>query len=201
MSVQTREKPSWLRTATELESGAWKSLYAWLTRRPRVPVDATAFPYVSALSAVLWVFILLSAVEIPIFDLLLHPWPWVRFPVLVLGIWGLTFMIGFAVSMIVNPHAVGPDGIRIRHSANIDVHVPWSGIRTVTTRQHSLESSKAVQVHGDVLSICIISETNVEVRLERPLTIPLPSGDVVATTIRFRADDPVALVRAAHEHL
>lgn len=201
MTTQARAKPSWLRTAANLESGVWKSIYAWLTRRPRVPADAAPFPYVSALSSVLWVFILLSAVEVPLFDLILHRWPWVRFPVLVLGIWGLTFMIGFALSMIVNPHAVGPAGLRIRHSATIDIDVPWSEMRTIATRPRNVEKSKAVQVHDDVLSICIMSETNIDVELARPMTIPLPSGECTVTRIRFRADDPTALVRAAHEHL
>lgn len=184
-----------------MESGVWKSIFSWLTRKPRVPRGATAFPYVSALSTVLWVFILLSAVEVPIFDLILQPWPWVRFPVLVLSIWGLTFMIGFALGMVVHPHAVGPDGLRIRHGANIDIDVPWSEIRAVAIRQRSLEKSKAVQLHDGTLSICVISETNVDVELARPLTIPLPSGESIVTSIRFRADDPAALVRAARAHI
>jgi hypothetical protein len=150
---------------------------------------------------VLLVFILLSAVEIPIFDLILHPWPWVGFPVLILGFWGLTFMIGFALSMVVHPHAVGPDGLRIRHGASVDMHVPWSQIRDITISQRSLEKSKAVQIHDDTLSVCIISETNIDVKLDQPLAVSLPAGEAVVTSIRFRTDDPAALVRAAREHL
>lgn len=201
MTAPTREQPSWLRTATAMESGVWKSIYAWITRKPRVPDGATAFPYVSAVSTVLCVFIVLSAVELPIFDLILQPWPWIRFLVLLLSVWGLTFMIGFGLNMVVNPHAIGPDGLRIRHGATTDIPVPWSEVRTVTMRQRSLEKSKAVQVHDGALSICIISETNVDIELEGPLTVPLLSGEVSVTSIRLRADDPAAFVRVAREHL
>jgi hypothetical protein len=201
MSVQAPEKKSWVRVATEMEAGVWKSIHAWVTRKPRVPEGATAFPYVSAVSTVLWVFIILSAVEIPIFDLIFHPWPWLRFPILALGIWGLTFMIGFGLSMVVNPHAVGPDGIRIRNGASLDILVPWSAVRGVTMQQRGLEKSKTVQVHEGVVSIAVVSETNVDVEFEHPLTVALPSGDVEATAIRFRADDAAALVRAAREYL
>lgn len=201
MITQVRERPSWLRTATEMEAAGWRSTFAWLARSPRVPVGATAFPYVAAQSAVLWVFIGLSAVEIPIFDLMLRAWPWARFPVLVLGIWSLTFMIGYALSMVVNPHAVGPEGLRIRHSTTIDIAVPWLEIRSITGRQRGLEQSKAVQVKDDVLHVSIMSETNVDIELAGPLTLSLPSGDVTVSRIRFRADDPAALVSAVREHL
>lgn len=51
------------------------------------------------------------------------------------GIWGLTFMIGLLLSMLVNPHAVGDDGIRVRHDSRIDIALPWEHVRAVTLDQ------------------------------------------------------------------
>ena len=193
--------PPWLRTAMEFEASVWTSIAAWILRKPRVPPGATAHPYLGAVSTVLWVFIVLSAVEIPIFDLLLQPWPWVRIPVLLLGIWGLTFMIGFLLSMLVNPHAVGDEGIRVRHGARIDIAIPWENVRAVTLDQRGYEKSTAVQVDGTVLSICLISETNVRIELDGPLTVDLPAGPTVVTEIRCRVDDAGAFVRDARAAL
>ena len=60
------------------------------------PRGASGFAYHSPVLTILMIFIVLSAIEIPIIDLIVHPWPWVRIPLLILGIWGVTWMIGLA---------------------------------------------------------------------------------------------------------
>ena len=51
---------------------------------------ARGFSYHRPVLMVLWIFIGLSAFEIPIIDLIVHRWPPVRIAMLVLGIWGVT---------------------------------------------------------------------------------------------------------------
>jgi hypothetical protein len=58
-------------------------------------------------------FIGLSAVEIPISHLM-PPWPSVRVVLLVVGGYGLFWMIGLLATIYTPPHLIRPSGRRIR---------------------------------------------------------------------------------------
>jgi hypothetical protein len=88
------------------EAGIWRSLYRWVTRRPRSDDrDAALFGYASQITPILIAFIVLSALEIPILPLLL-PWPAVRYSLLALGVLGLLWMLGLLAAVRVHPHVV-----------------------------------------------------------------------------------------------
>lgn len=72
--------------ALRIELRIYESLWRAIVRRPVVPSGARGFRYHSPVLTVFIVFIALSAVEIPILDLLLHRWFPVRIIVLVIGI-------------------------------------------------------------------------------------------------------------------
>jgi hypothetical protein len=60
------------RQAALYEAGIWRSLYRWLTRRPRsTDRNAALFGYTSQATPIPVAFIALSALEIPILSLLL----------------------------------------------------------------------------------------------------------------------------------
>jgi hypothetical protein len=184
----------------------WRSLFTWLGRKP-LPLSNgdEPFPYIGVVKPILGVFIALSIVEIPIFDLIVRkvvPWDPARWIVLVLSIWGLLWMAGFAAALKIHPHVVGDAGIRIRLAAGLDFTVPWDDVDTVTKRYRSMPSSKSVQVEDDgdrrVLHIVMAGQTSVDVRLRRPLTFHLPKGETdPVDEVRLYADDPDAFVRKA----
>ena len=75
------------------------------------------------------------SVEVVVVDLIVHRWlPAARLPLLVLGLWGVTFMVGLLFGMLVRPHAVGPDGLRIRSGSEVDLPLRWDEIAAVTRR-------------------------------------------------------------------
>ncbi|HWL99348.1 MAG TPA: hypothetical protein VNP20_18545 [Nocardioidaceae bacterium] len=186
------------------ELSLYRSLYRWATRRPDVPNDAGAFAYVGAVSVLLWAFIIVSAVETVVFHLIL-PWEVVRLVVDILSIWGLLWMLGFAASMHVYPHLVDGTGVRVRNSTGTDLTVPWDAIASVSVRERSRDRSKTVQVDhdekGDILHVVMSSRSNVDLRLRRPLVVPLAKGDETVTEVRFFADDARALVNRVRAHL
>jgi hypothetical protein len=111
-----------------MEIGVWLSLYRFIFRRPLVPAGAKAFTYHRPIMSIMIVFVVLSAIEIPIVDLIVHQWLFVRIPFLILGIWGLTFMVGFLLGYLTRPHAVGPEGIRVRSGADVEIALSWDDI-------------------------------------------------------------------------
>ena len=195
-----------LRRAAATESAMWRSMYLWARRRPLplAPGDEP-FGYIGVIKPVLGIFIGLSIVEVPIFDLIVSnvvPWQPARWIVLVLGVWGLLWMIGYFASLKIHPHVVGDTGIRVRLSAGIDITVPWENIETVSKRYRSMPSGKSVQVEkvGDrrVLHIVVASQTSVDVRLRRPATFALPKGQTEPVDeLRLYADDTDGFLRKA----
>lgn len=194
-----------IRRASAMEAGGWAGLGRLIFARPRVPRGAVAVSYHRPVRAILIVFIVLSAVEIPIIDLIVHPWPFVRIPLLVLGIWGLAFMLGLLASYITRPHAVGPEGIRIRQGSEIDIALSWDDVLSVARRTELRHKGpKYTPGRTDdawVLHLPMQDETNLVVELERPVEITMPQGAVRVDEIRFWGDDPLAFLSATRPHL
>lgn len=191
------------RAAWRAEVGIWKSLYRWLFRRPRVPRGASGFSYHSPVLTILVIFIVLSAVEIPIVDLIVHRWPWVRIPLLALGIWGVTWMIGLLLSYLTRPHAVGPAGIRARLGADVDIDLPWEVVASVEKSRDVTEKAPKVRIesHGRTLALRMQNETNVLVILERPVGTRLGDTRVDLDAVRLWVDDLDGFMTAVRTHI
>lgn len=198
------------RRAVAYEIAMWRSLGRWLLRRPpALPPGSEGFSYVGVVKPILGVFIGLSAIEIPILDLILRhtvPWPPARQIAVGLGVWGLLWMIGLFASLRIHPHVVDEAGLRVRNGVSVDFMLPWTAVARVDARYRSLPSSRAVQLEpaddGTVLHISAGSQTSVDVVLREPRSIPLPKGPSGAVTeVRLYADDPDALVARARRQL
>ena len=191
------------RIAWRAEVGVWQSLYRWLFRRPRVPRGASGFTYHSPIQTILVIFIVLSAIEIPIVDLIVHDWPWIRIPLLILGIWGVTWMIGLLLSYLTRPHAVGPDGIRARVGADIDVDLPWEAVATVEKSRDVLEKAPKIreESHGRTLALRMQNETNILVTLERPVRTRVGDDTVEIDAVRLWVDDLDGFMTAVRTHI
>ncbi|NUT37064.1 MAG: hypothetical protein HOV79_28745 [Hamadaea sp.] len=193
------------RRAVRYELGIWRSLARWVLRRPTVPAGAEAFGYARALTPILWTFIILSAIEIPMAHLLL-PWESARIAFLAIGVWGLMWMIGLLISVRIYPHYVDDAGLHLRYGFETHIVIPWDQIETAQVRTRSPERSRTVQFDDSgsrtVFSLVIASQTSVDVILRDTLVPPLPSGvRRAAGEIRFHADDPAALVRRLRAEL
>ena len=136
------------RRAWAMEIHGYQNAFRFLFRRPRVPAGNVGFSYHQPVMPVLIVFIVVSAVEIVVVDLIVHRWwPAGRIPLLVLGIWGVTFMLGLLFGMLVRQHAIGPDGIRVRSGSEVDLPLTWDDIDAVAPRKRTVqEKAPAVTV-------------------------------------------------------
>lgn len=194
----------WVRRGLAFEAGVWRSLALWVARRvrPRATRTTRELGYARTVTPMFWLFIVMSAIEVPVAHVLL-PWRTAQAASLVLGTWGLLWMLGMLAALHVHPHTVGPAGLRVRHGLAVDVTVPWDLVDTVVARRRDHQGSRSVRVEEangtTVLSLPVGSETTVEVRLREPVAVDLAAGGVEVGGIRLHADDPrelVSLVRA-----
>ena len=185
----------------QLESGVWRSLFAWIRRRPIgvEPGDQT-FGYAAAAGPALWTMVVVCSLEIPLVHFLV-PGFTARVVFLVAGAWGLVWMVGFLASWYVHPHLVRADELRIRNTMLTDLPVPRSYIESVRREQRSPTSSKTVQLDEDGrLHVVVAGMTNLEIRLAEPLMVTVPKrGETQVTVVRFYADDPTAMIAALRQ--
>lgn len=196
-----------LAAAARYEGRLWHSLYRWVLGRPAEVVGpgGATFGYAQAVTPLLWVFIGVSMVEIPILHLIL-PWPTARYIALALGAYGLIWMIGLLASLKVHPHVLDGAGLRLRGGISQDFTIPWDAVERVRYRRRSIHSGGQTQVerepHGPVLLLGVGSQTAVDVVLREPRTVPVgkTKGEPVIE-LRFHADDPEGLVRLAEQYV
>jgi hypothetical protein len=135
-----------LRLAVVWEVMVWRSLARWVARRPAgAGPGVQTFGYARSVTPLYWLFILVSAVEVPVAHVLL-PWRWAQVLSLALGVWGLFWMLGMLAAQHVHPHLVDDRGLRLRSGAHVDVALTWSAVRSVTAHRRDLPSARTVQL-------------------------------------------------------
>ncbi|MFB6608702.1 hypothetical protein ACFCVO_00125 [Agromyces sp. NPDC056379] len=198
-----------LQRALLMELSIYTSIGRFVARRPAIAPGAKGFGFHKPVLTILMIFIVLSAVEIPIFDLIVHRWPAVRITLLVLGIWGVTWMFGLLCSYLMRPHTVGPDGIRVRAGLETDIALSWDDIASVARNLRVDEPKQPKIVETDAsrtLMLRITNETNVEIELEGATVVQLPGhgvagGEQAVTGVRIWVDDPIAFMDEVRKHI
>lgn len=188
------------------ELSLYRSLLRWGLRRPAT-TDPDEIPvgYAQLSTPVLILWIFGSAVEVVVVHVLL-PWESLRTVALVLGVWGLVWMIGLLASLRVYPHLMAPSYLRVRQGPRVDLLVPWDAVEAVVSRRRELPSSiRAVQVQevdGQTdLHVAVGGETNVSLVLRRPLTLRTAGGDITADRVSLLVDDPKVFLAQARDQL
>lgn len=201
------------RRALRLELRIYESLWRVVSRRTKLPDRARGFRYHRPVTTILFIFIVLSAVEIPIIDAIVHRWLPIRIAFLALGIWGLTWMIGLYCAYLTRPHSVGPGGVGIREGLELDINIDWADITAILPHKTAVDPSDPDRPKGRltyeegerICAVRIAHETNLELVLTGPTGIRLPGlppkgGAQQVTRIRFWADDPDGLLAAARDY-
>ena len=192
------------RRALRVEVSGYASLLRLLLRRPRVPAGAEGFTSHRPDLPILVVITVVSAVEVVAVDLIVHRWASVRLPLLVLGIWGLVFMLGLLAGMVTRPHAVGPEGIRVRTATEIDFALAWDDIHTITRRRALVQERRPMLTTdadgGVTLHLRVQNETNIEITLHDPVPVGLPNGRAFVSAVHLYTDDPGGFLAAARRY-
>ena len=169
-------------------------LLRWMVRRPAVTPGQERIGYAKAVAPVLCLWIFASAAEIPLVHVLLS-WPEAQKVSLVIGAWGLLWMLGLLASYQVRPHVVDADGLRLRSGPVVDVPVAWADIASVRHDRRDLESTvRSLQMleteDGTELAIVVSGQVNVTVALRGTVVVRTPKGPLHVTAVSFFADEP-----------
>lgn len=179
-----------------LELALYRSLGRWVARRPEVPADATPIGYAQLVGPMLWLWIFGSATEVIVVEVVLREvdasWAQaVRLPLLVVGLWGVLWMLGLMAAYRVRPHLLTQERLRIRNGARAWVDVPLDVVASTHITEHELPGIvRAVHHEDDLLLIGVSSRTNLEVALAAPTVLRTYKGDVTASRVGLWVDEP-----------
>ncbi|TNM50244.1 hypothetical protein FHP29_00485 [Nocardioides albidus] len=188
---------AWEALLTEL--ALYRSLARWIARRPDVPASATPIGYAQLVGPMLWLWIFGSATEAVVVELLLRQTDagWaeaIRLPLLVLGIWGVLWMLGMMAAYRVRPHLLTTERLRIRNSARIFVDVPLDAVASIRTAEHELPGIvRAVHLEDALLLVGVSSRTNLELVFTAPTALRTSKGETTVERVGLWVDDPRAV--------
>ena len=111
-------------------------------------------------------------------------------------------MIGMLATFRVHPHVVNDDGVRIRKGLSVDITIPWTAIDSVSGGIIPKAARRTTYVEDSVLHVGVLSQSNVEIALREPTTVPVPQvGHATVTEVRIYVDDPGAFTKWTREKL
>jgi hypothetical protein len=191
-----RRLPGLLRDALLYELSLYRSLARWLARRPDVPHGAAPIGYSRLVAPMLWLWIFGSSVEVVVVEVVLRhlDQPWAaaaRVPLLVLGVWGVVWMLGMLASYRVRPHLLTDTELRARSGARTWLVLPLDVVGSTRAVEHEVPGViRSLHVEGDLALVGAGSRTNLEMVLTRPTTVSTSKGEATVTRVGIWVDEP-----------
>jgi hypothetical protein len=188
--------PGLLGDALLYELSLYRSLARWLARRPDVPRGATPIGYSRIVAPMLWLWIFGSAIEVAVVEVVLRhlDQPWadaMRVPMLVLGIWGVLWMLGMLASYRVRPHLLTDAELRARSGARAWLVLPLGAVEATRLVEHEVPGViRSLHVDGALALIGAGSRTNLEMVLTAPTTVSTSKGEVTVSRVGIWVDEP-----------
>ncbi|MET1058333.1 MAG: hypothetical protein ABWX84_01965 [Nocardioides sp.] len=191
-----RRLPGLLREALLLELALYRSLGRWVARRPDVPRGATPIGYSRLVVPMLWLWIFGSSVEVVVVEVVLRhvDQAWaaaVRVPLLVLGVWGVLWMLGMLASYRVRPHLLTDTDLRVRSGARTWLDVPLEAVASSRPVEHELPGVlRSLHVDDALALVGAGGRTNLELVLAGPTTVSSSMGELTVGRVGLWVDEP-----------
>ncbi len=187
-----------------LEPQLWACLFLWLFRRRRPDEQSFTYHKQSIVGVFLIAALFSSPVEIVLFELLI-PWAWLRWALLIASLYVLIWLLGYYASLVVLPHRLEAEGIRLRYGAFAAGFVPYAAIAEAARERQAIpKKSRGLLVDpgASAAYFGMDGAANVRLRLNTPLplrgffTITAP-----VATIYLAVDEPERFIRQIRQRL
>jgi hypothetical protein len=122
--------PRWLAKVVILEPRLLSCLIRWAFRRTRLGENDFSYHKRSPMGLVLVMVALVTPVEVLFWELLI-PWAWLRWLLLILGVYAMFWILAFYASLATLPYRLEDDGLRLRYGAFAEGFVSYAEIAGV----------------------------------------------------------------------
>src|SRR5262249_21052687 len=113
-----------------LEPCLWSSLAIWLFRRHAPGPDEFSYRKRSIVAALVTILAVTTPVELLLVELLI-PWAWLRWILLIAGIYALIWTFAYYASLVVLPHRLAETGLELHYGFLASVTVPYADLEQV----------------------------------------------------------------------
>lgn len=172
-----------------------RAIWMLVTRRRDVGTGEHPLRYSSPLVYMLSAIAVVDgAVAIPIHVLL--PPGWFRTLLLILGILGFIWLLGFLASLIVYPHTISNSRLRLRFSVFHNITIPTQTITSVQKFRDDPGSTNSAACIDGKLIMTVASQADIKLELDETLELTSLSdklaGQAVQEIIFYTDDDATA---------
>lgn len=193
------------RTATRLmlkEPQLFACLLRWTFSRVRLTESEFSYHRRSVLRALMPLLVVSAPMELIVVHVLalaFSPWGWLKWALLVLGIYATLWLLGLYASLVTLPHRLEKTGLRLRHGILAQGFVPYKEIDEVvrTARKAPTSGDGLSQAPAeDALYLATDSKTDLTLHLNTPHSVTgfLKESDP-ACLLHLAAEDPERFVR------
>lgn len=188
------------------EIGLVRGVVRLVTRRPVAPDGAATYSSHRALTPMLVALAAVSVVELAIVHVLLGAWPVARLAALVVGLWGLVWVLGFWAAIATRPHALTHDRLLVRSGVVDGLEIALGDVAAARIhradgsgrRSGSVESDGA---DGGRIAYPVAGQLGVLVELRSPRVRGGHDDGPPIASVHLHADDPAALVRGIEQRI
>ncbi|MBE1499436.1 hypothetical protein H4696_006536 [Amycolatopsis lexingtonensis] len=184
------------RRAVRHEAVLFSSIWLLLRGRKDVPDGGVALPYAGPQRPMIVVFLVVSLVETGAF-LLVDFGPVGDALLLLAEVYTAAWLLGTLAAGTTRPHVVSADELRVRAFAQFDLRLPRADVESFTRRTENHASARTLVWGAEELVMPQNMETNVVVRLHRPVAATRPLGGTEKIRVlKLFVEDPAFAVRA-----
>ena len=176
-------------------------LLRWTFRRVRFAEDEFSYHKRSSLRALMPLLVVSAPVELVVVHVLalaFSPWGWLKWALLVLGIYAILWLLGLYASLVVLPYRLEETGLRLRHGILAEGFIPYEDIDEVirTARKASIFGNGSPAPEENALYLDTEGKSDLALRLKTPHSVMgfLKESDP-ACLLHLTADDPEQFVR------
>ena len=196
--------PGRLARLVALELRLWVCLGRWLFRRYRPDEREFSYRKRSIVASLVVLLILTAPLEVLILELLI-PWAWLRWALLALAVYGMIWVIGLYVSLVVLPHRVGDDRLWLRYGLLSEACIPFSEVVDIQVAPRMAPAGRGgLRVGGGegAAYLAVGGRTDVTLTLRRPQSFRTAFGRTAPVgTVHFAVNEPQHLCEAVRARL
>lgn len=188
------------------EFGLISSLVRLIARRPKVPAGSTVFTYHRQSSPVVWTMVAFLVIELVVLHLVI-PWDAVRLVALILGLYGLLWVVGYVAGFVMHPHLLTEQDLIIRRGSTLAIVLPLDTIERLDAKDRDLPGWRSIRYRASSrpggepsLHIAQSGRTNLDLELSEAIDRHLIDGGEAIRRISIWADDAEGLLRRLRYH-
>jgi hypothetical protein len=182
------------------EIGLWRALWWAVRRRRDVGPGERAIPYADRFTVVTWAICCLGGLELGVVHVLTARWPVLRWALFALGVYALLWFLAFSFSLRQRPHLLRDGELVLRFGHFRTTTVPLANLASVAASVVA-GHKRTVVLDGDRLALPVMSDTNLELRFDPPVSVEVKGRAQEVSAIAFYADEPRTVVQVLRSRM